>query len=124
MADVQWREFEPGVFQEAQRADRPVLVLITEHWCPHCRELLESVFRTPEVVRAVEADFVPVHVDAERRPDVNERYGRGAWPTIAYLTPDGELVSQDGFLGAAELAPRLRATQIARVRRHSSSLLG
>jgi uncharacterized protein YyaL (SSP411 family) len=108
MAELDWKDFAPSVFDEARRADRPVLVVLTKQWCPHSKALLEQVFRAPDVVRQCAADWIPVHVDAERRPDVNERFGTGAWPTIAYLTPNGELLSQDRYLEPAELVERLR----------------
>jgi uncharacterized protein YyaL (SSP411 family) len=41
----------------------------------------------------VAAEFVPVRVDAERRPDISDRYDAGGWPTLACLTADAELVS-------------------------------
>ncbi|MCA8943939.1 MAG: thioredoxin domain-containing protein [Planctomycetes bacterium] len=113
MPDLSWREFDPSTFDEARNADRPLLVLITKSWCPHSKRLLATTFENPEVVRLVNERFIPVHVDAERRPDVNERYGRGSWPTIAYLTPVGELVSSDGFLD-----PDQAITTFTRVSQH------
>ena len=64
-------------------------------WCQHCRDLLATTFAEPRDRRPGADGFVPVHVDAERRPDVNQRYGTGAWPTIAWLTPDGELIAHE-----------------------------
>src|SRR5207237_812649 len=32
-------------------------------------------------------------VDSDRRPDINERYNLGGWPTNAFLTPRGELIT-------------------------------
>ncbi|HEB53284.1 MAG TPA: thioredoxin domain-containing protein [bacterium] len=104
---VNWQHFEPAVLARAADEDRPVLMLITAPWCQHCRELLATSFADPGVVEIVHESFLPVHVDAERRPDVNQRYGTGAWPTIAWLTPDGELIAHDNFLDTAELHVRL-----------------
>src|SRR5690606_10347091 len=67
----------------------------------------------------VEGSFVPILVDAERRPDVNERYGTGGWPTIAWLTPAGEMIAHDNFLSARQLVQRLR-----RMRDHFAQALG
>ncbi|MCC6783966.1 MAG: thioredoxin domain-containing protein [Planctomycetes bacterium] len=108
MAELEWRDFAPAVFDEARRRERPVLIVLTKHWCPHSKALLEQSFASPEVLRACSDEWLTVKVDAERRPDVNERYGTGAWPSIAYVTPDGELLAQDRFLDGAELADRLR----------------
>ena len=44
--------------------------------------------------------FVPVRVDADRRPDIGERYSLGGWPTTAFLTPDGRLVGGGTFVAA------------------------
>jgi len=46
----------------------------------------------PGFSEIVNREYVPVRVDTERRPDVNERYNVGGWPTIAFLTPGGGLL--------------------------------
>ncbi len=108
MTELEWREFTPSVFDEARKRGLLVVFVLTKHWCPHSKALLEISFRAPEVVRAVNDGWIAVQVDAERRPDVNERYGTGSWPSIAYLTPDGDLLAQDRFLDGPTLAERLQ----------------
>ncbi len=104
---ISWQEFDPATLQAARDADRPVVMLLTVPWCHHCRDLLQGAFADPKVQASIRDGFVAVRVDAERRPDVNERYGTGAWPTIAWLTPDGELIANDTFLEPHELQQRL-----------------
>jgi uncharacterized protein len=104
---IRWQHFEPATLKAAAAADRPVLMLLTAPWCQHCRDLLATSFADPQVVTAIQEGFVPVLVDAERRPDVNQRYGTGGWPTIAWLTPEGELLAHDNFLDAETLRSRL-----------------
>jgi uncharacterized protein len=104
---IRWQHFEPATLRAAAAADRPILMLLTAPWCQHCRDLLATSFADPQVVATVAEAFVPVHVDAERRPDVNQRYGTGSWPTIAWLTPDGELIAHDNWLDADALRARL-----------------
>lgn len=104
---VEWQHFEAATLSRAAGEDRPVLLVITAPWCQHCRDLMATSFADPEVIATVGESFMPVHVDSERRPDVNQRYGTGAWPTIAWLTPDGELIAHDNFLDSAELQVRL-----------------
>src|SRR5687768_9262918 len=104
---IRWQHFEPATLKAAAAADRPMLMLITAPWCQHCRELLATSFADSQVVAAIHESFVPVLVDAERRPDVNQRYGTGAWPTIAWLTPDGELIAHENFLTTDALRSKL-----------------
>jgi uncharacterized protein len=110
---VQWQHFEPATLARAASEDRLILLVITAPWCQHCRDLLSTSFADPEIIAAVEESFVPVRVDSERRPDVNQRFGTGAWPTIAWLTPDGELIAHDNFLDTAELHVRLERIRSA-----------
>lgn len=110
---IRWQHFEPATLRVAAAGDRPVLLLLTTPWCQHCRDLLATSFADPQVVSLVNEGFVPVHVDAERRPDVNQRYGTGSWPTIAWLTPDGELIAHDNWLDAASLRTRLERVRAA-----------
>ncbi|MBL9076817.1 MAG: thioredoxin domain-containing protein [Planctomycetes bacterium] len=110
---IRWQHFEPTTLQKAAAADRPVLMVLTAPWCHYCRELMAKSFTDPQVVALVEEAFVPVHVDAERRPDVNQRYGTGAWPTIAWLTPDGELIAHENYLAAEPLRRQLERVRAA-----------
>lgn len=115
---ITWLDFEPAAMQRARSSDRPVVMVITVPWCHHCKDLLAQSFGDDKVQALVRDQFVPVLVDAERRPDVNERYGTGGWPTIAFLTPDGELIVNDNFLLPAELQSQLeRVRQVWRERR-------
>jgi uncharacterized protein YyaL (SSP411 family) len=108
MADIHWQQFEPDALARARSEDRPILLVLTKPWCTHCRALLEETMRDAGVVKIVRDRFIAIRVDAERRPDVNERYGSGSWPTVAYLTPDGALIANDGFLTADVLTERLQ----------------
>ncbi|MBX3462019.1 MAG: thioredoxin domain-containing protein [Planctomycetes bacterium] len=110
---IRWQHFEPATLQQAAAADRPVLMVLTAPWCQYCRELMARSFTDPQVVALVDEGFVPVHVDAERRPDVNQRYGTGAWPTIAWLTPDGELIAHENYLTADQLRRQLERVRTA-----------
>lgn len=110
---IRWQHFEPATLQKAAAADRPVLLVVTAPWCHYCRELMAKSFTDPAVAALVEDAFVPVHVDAERRPDVNQRYGTGAWPTIAWLTPEGELIAHENYLDAEQLRRQLERVRAA-----------
>src|SRR5688572_14304152 len=110
---IRWQHFEPAALKAAAAGDRPVLLVITAPWCQYCRDLLATSFTDERVVAMVHESFVPVLVDAERRPDVNQRYGTGGWPTIAWLTPDGELIAHDHFLDAEALRHRLERVRAA-----------
>ncbi len=107
MAQPNWQEFDSAVFEQATAQRKLVVLLITAPWCSHCKDLLQTAFTDSTVLEKLERDFIAIQADAERRPDVNDRYGTGGWPTIAYLTPEGDLIGQDRYLDAEQLATQL-----------------
>ncbi len=82
-----------------------------------------TTYADPGVVSLIDAAFVAVRVDADRHPDVNERYNLGGWPTTAFLTGSGELLSGGTYMSADQMTEMLhhvsaayrdRAVEIAR----------
>jgi uncharacterized protein YyaL (SSP411 family) len=91
-AEIRWRPWSEKAFQEAQVADKPVLLAISAVWCHWCHVMDETSYSDPEVIRLINERYVPIRVDNDERPDVNRRYNMGGWPTTAFLTPNGEIV--------------------------------
>jgi uncharacterized protein YyaL (SSP411 family) len=91
-AEIGWRPWDGKAFEEAQAADKPVLLAISAVWCHWCHVMDETSYSDPEVIRLINERYVPIRVDNDERPDVNRRYNMGGWPTTAFLTPDGEIV--------------------------------
>ncbi|MCC7013205.1 MAG: thioredoxin domain-containing protein [Planctomycetes bacterium] len=104
---MEWLEWSDEAFATARKRGAPVLLYLKASWCRWCRELETRVFDDPRVVATLASQFVAVRVDKDRRPDIDARYSRGGWPTIAYLDESGELIARDSFLEADELLARL-----------------
>lgn len=96
---VEWRDWGPAAFDAADRLGRPVLLSVTAPWCEPCREMDAATYADPRVAAHVDDGFVPVRVDADRRPRVRERYATGGFPTTAFLAPDGTVLTAAGYLG-------------------------
>ncbi len=96
---VEWREWGSEAFAEADELDRPVLLSLSATWCEGCHEMDATTYAEPRIAANVNEGFVPVRVDVDRNPRVRERYNMGGFPTTAFLTPDGELLTGAGYLG-------------------------
>jgi len=55
-------------------------------------------YAEPRIAANVNEGFVPIRVDVDRHPRVRERYNMGGFPTTAFLTPEGELLTGAGCL--------------------------
>ncbi len=91
--EIDWRPWGSEAFEQAQKEDKPVLLGISAVWCHWCHVMDETSYSDDQVIRLINERFVPVRVDNDQRPDINARYNMGGWPTTAFLTPDGEVLS-------------------------------
>ena len=96
---VEWHEWGPEPFEIADRTGKPILLSLSATWCSWCHEMDEETYAEPRIAANVNDGFVPVRVDVDRHPRVRERYNMGGFPTTAFLTPEGELLTGAGYLG-------------------------
>lgn len=102
-----WLEWSADAFARARTEGKPVLLSITASWCHGCAVMDRVAYGDPEIVEIVTSRFVPVRIDADRRPDVNDRYNLDGWPTTALLTPSGEMLTGTTYLPADGLRAML-----------------
>ncbi len=103
-AGVRWNEWEPGTLARAAAEGKLIFLDIGATWCHWCHVLDRTSLADPRVVKMLNEDFVSVRVDTDRRPDINERYNQGGWPTTAVLLPDGKLLTGATYLPPDALA--------------------
>lgn len=93
---VDWRPWGEEAFAEAKRLDRPVFLSIGYTTCHWCHVMEHESFEDAEVAALINEHFIPIKVDREERPDLDEVYmkvteamtGSGGWPMTLFLTPD------------------------------------
>jgi uncharacterized protein len=90
--DVAWQPWSAEAFARARRESKPVLLCVATAWSQSCYEMDRTSYADPSIAFLINDAFVPVRVDADRRPDISERYCLGGWPTTAFLTPDGDVL--------------------------------
>ena len=106
-SSLPWREWGEEAFAEAKAQDKPVLLDIGAVWCHWCHVMDTGIpgdpvhtgtYSNAEVQARILADFIPIKVDNDRRPDINARYNMGGWPTTAFLTPDGDTLYGETYV--------------------------
>ena len=113
---VDWRPWEPEVFEEAKRSDKPIFLSIGYSTCHWCHVMARESIEDDTVAQAVNTGFLPVKVDREERPDVDAVYmaacvamnGSGGWPLTVLLTPDQKPFWAGTYLPKAKLLRLLR----------------
>ena len=110
---VNWSEWSDDAFARAKTEDKPILLDIGAVWCHWCHRMDEDTYNQPEIAAFINKHFVPIKVDNDRRPDINARYNMGGWPTTAFLTPDGEIITGATYVPPAQMINLMRQVQQA-----------
>ncbi|MEM9071386.1 MAG: DUF255 domain-containing protein [Myxococcota bacterium] len=92
VAAIEWREWGPEVFAEAQASGRLVFVNGSIEGCMACRWMEATTYRDPRVRERFARSFVAVTIDADARPDIGQRFERWGWPALVFLSPEGRVV--------------------------------
>ncbi len=109
-SEISWRPWGHQAFAEARLAQKPILLGISAVWCHWCHVMDETTYSDPGVIQLINERYVPVRVDNDERPDVNRRYNMGGWPSTAFLTPEGEIIT-----GGTYLPPEVMRQYLAQV---------
>ena len=93
---VDWYPWGEEAFKAAKEMDRPIFLSIGYATCHWCHVMEHESFEDETLAAFLNAHFIPIKVDREERPDVDEIYmnalhamgHRGGWPLSMFLTPD------------------------------------
>ncbi len=108
---VDWRAWGPEALAEAADQDKPIMLSIGYSSCHWCHVMERESFEDAETAALINESFVPIKVDREERPDVDDLYmeavqgmtGQGGWPLTVFL--DSEAVP---FYGGTYFPPEPR----------------
>ena len=105
---VQWLSWSDAAFAKAKELNKPVFLSIGYSTCHWCHVMARESFDNVEIAEFINAHFVPIKVDREEHPSVDELYltsvqllsGKAGWPLTAVLTPEGQ-----AFFGGTYFKP-------------------
>src|SRR5215211_7202785 len=94
---VDWYPWGEEALGRARSEDRPILLSIGYAACHWCHVMERESFEDDATAAVLNDRFVPIKVDREERPDLDQLYmgavqamtGQGGWPMSVFLAPDG-----------------------------------
>jgi uncharacterized protein YyaL (SSP411 family) len=109
---VSWLQWSDESFKKAKELDKPILLGISAVWCHWCHVMDNTTYSDSAVARLIEDKFVPIRVDRDQRPDIDKRYNMGGWPSTAFLTPDGEVLTGGTYIPPEQMKALLEQISI------------
>ncbi|SNZ04015.1 hypothetical protein SAMN06265182_0530 [Persephonella hydrogeniphila] len=90
-SEIKWYSFEEGL-KKATEDKKLILLDIYAQWCHWCNVMENTTYRDKDVIKIIEKHYIPVRVDAEKRPDINKRYNQGGLPSTVILDSNGNIL--------------------------------
>ncbi len=97
---VDWHPWNDETLAKAKAENKMMIISIGYAACHWCHVMEHESFEDTTIARIMNENFIPVKVDREERPDVDDVYmtdcqlisGSGGWPLNAFAMPDGRPV--------------------------------
>jgi len=117
---VDWYPWDEEALEKAVKEDKPIIVSIGYSACHWCHVMERESFENDGIAEIMNEHFIPIKVDREERPDVDQVYmdavqamgQQGGWPLNVFLTPD-----QKPFYGGTYFPPQAWAQLLTNVAR-------
>ena len=71
---VDWWQWGPAALAEARRTSKPILLSVGYAACHWCHVMAHESFEDEATAAAMNRLYVPIKVDREERPDVDQIY--------------------------------------------------
>ncbi|MBD2343844.1 thioredoxin domain-containing protein [Anabaena subtropica] len=93
---IDWWPWCDAALATAKTQDKPIFLSIGYSSCHWCTVMEGEAFSSQAVANYMNANFLPIKVDREERPDIDSIYmqalqmmsGQGGWPLNVFLSPE------------------------------------
>ncbi|MEQ9483812.1 thioredoxin domain-containing protein [Coleofasciculus sp. F4-SAH-05] len=93
---IDWWPWSDEALFTAKADNKPIFLSIGYSSCHWCTVMEGEAFSDPAIAQYMNANFLPIKVDREERPDIDSIYmqalqmmtGQGGWPLNIFLTPE------------------------------------
>ncbi|MBT9313337.1 thioredoxin domain-containing protein [Leptothoe kymatousa] len=93
---IDWWPWCDEALKTAKLGDKPIFLSVGYSSCHWCTVMEGEAFSEPAIAEYLNANFLPIKVDREERPDLDSIYmqalqmlvGQGGWPLNIFLSPE------------------------------------
>jgi uncharacterized protein len=96
---IDWWFWCDEALEKARQENKPIFLSIGYSSCHWCTVMEGEAFSDETIAEYLNANFLPIKVDREERPDIDSIYmqalqamtGQGGWPLNIFLSPDDRI---------------------------------
>jgi hypothetical protein len=90
---IDWVEdYEAGI-KLAKQQEKPILLAFYDQDIPFCWAMERHVYNNSNVIKYVEANFIPILIDVDKQPEIIKQYNISVYPTHYVKQPHSDELS-------------------------------
>jgi thioredoxin-related protein len=110
---LKWRSDLFTAHQESVRDGKPMLLVFGADWCVFCKKLEQTTLAEPEMVKYINAHFLPVHIDVDKQKKVASILEVKSLPCTIVLSPEADILGRiEGFEKAPAMHRKLTDARV------------
>jgi thioredoxin-related protein len=92
----------------AQQRQQPILLFVSMDGCKYCQKMVQTTFRSQQVLATIRAQYVPAAIKNSERPDLMRQLEIRSFPTTLIVSPAGDvLYEMKGYVEAGKFQQQL-----------------
>ena len=96
--EIQWHTYHDGMAR-GKFENKRVFIHFWAEWCAACKTMEKNTFSDPDVIAALNENFIPVKVNADREVTTAGMYRVQALPDNWFIATDGEIIgNRPGYI--------------------------
>ena len=87
---IRWQSDFKAAKRVSEEAQKPMLLVVGADWCTWCKKLERTTLSDAQLDHYINANFVPIHLDADRDSRLVQSLRAESLPTAVILSPASE----------------------------------
>ncbi len=112
-AEINWKRDYTQSVEMAEKAHKPIVMVLTSPYCKWCRHLDNTTFKDHDVIDGLNKDFISLYIDVNVNNNYPKEFYTPSTPTIWFLDSHGIPMFQP-VRGAIDAKSFLEAMGIVR----------
>jgi thiol:disulfide interchange protein len=105
---IEWHNYQTGM-ERGKYEKKRVFLHFYADWCLYCKKMQESTFQDPEVVEALNQDYISIRVNTDLDPETTQLFGVRPIPDSWFIYENGEPIgNRPGFISADQMKVLLK----------------
>ena len=106
--NIEWHNYQNGM-ERGKFENKKVFLHFYADWCMYCKKMQQSTFKDPDVIDALNQDFIPIRVNTDLDPDTARLYGVKPIPDTWFIYENGQPIgNRPGFISIDQMKVLLK----------------